>query len=325
MDSHRTAALAHQTAAVWSSGELVNAGQSSRIVLKAVEAAALQRVRRGRYAAIPFPDGPVAEHRRLTIDLAAEVGRAAVVSHVSAAVLWGLEVPGGLNLSSVHLTWPGAAGRGASKNIHPHRARLDPEDVLDTSTSLDSGILVTTPARTVYDLARSEDQTVAVSVADFLLREQLCSREDFAMVLERAWGRPGSATAAEVMAFADPRSAGHLQSRTRVLLARLGLPTPELCVTIPHPVHGDVGPLDFELTGLRIVLGCDRRARGGRCPERDLLTEVVRETGRQMLWVGENDLLTGSDLLNLLWGSLRSAGPQGRRRYTPVLSARARC
>jgi hypothetical protein len=322
----------HQKAAVWSSAQLLDAGQSSQTVLRALDTAALQRVRRGRYAALPYPDDPVGEHRRRTIDLAQEVGRAAVVSHGSAAVLWGVEIPPELDLSSVHFTWPGAAGRGTSANIHPHRARLDPEDVLESRTAVgvggsleDPGILVTTPARTVYDLARSADQRVAVSVADAMLRGQVCSREDFALVLERAWGRPGSSIAREVMAFADPRSAGDLQSRTRVLLARLGLPRPDLSVSVAHPAYGDIGPLDFELPSLRTVLCCDARAVDGRCPERVLMTDAVRETGRQILWVGESDLRSGVDLLHLLHPSMRAAGPEGRRRHTPVLSARTRC
>jgi hypothetical protein len=183
-----------------------------------------------------------------------------------------------------------------------------------------AAIPVTGVARTIYDLARSQDQVLSVAVADGALRDRLCSREDFAATLDRTTARPGSSRAWQVMAFADERSAGVTQSRTRVILARLGIPPPEVGAVLEHPRFGQIGPLDFLLRELGTILSCDESASGGRCPGREPLTEVVRNLGCQMVWIGGADLNEPFALLRMLKAAAVAAGRRWHR-HPPVLLA----
>ena len=65
------------------------------------------------------------------------------------------------------------------------------------------GIPVTTPARTIVDVARSSPFTGAGCAADEALRRNLCSSGDLASELEAAAGRVGIARARAVVAFEE--------------------------------------------------------------------------------------------------------------------------
>jgi hypothetical protein len=83
-----------------------------------------------------------------------------VVSHVSAAVMHGLPV-WNVPMGRVHVTRHGAGGGRVTRGLHLHIAPLDRSEVSERD-----GIMVTSVARTVLDLARSVPFAQAVVVAD---------------------------------------------------------------------------------------------------------------------------------------------------------------
>jgi very-short-patch-repair endonuclease/predicted transcriptional regulator of viral defense system len=78
------------------------------------------------------------------------LGGDAVLSHATAASAWDLRRRGS---GAIHVTVPGTAGRKRRKGIRLHRSpTLTPDD-----TTTNRGIPITTPARTIIDLARTLD------------------------------------------------------------------------------------------------------------------------------------------------------------------------
>jgi very-short-patch-repair endonuclease len=107
-----------------------------------VKAQRLHRLHRGVYAV---------GHRRLTVEgrwLAACLATGGVLSHVSAAAAWELRPT---NARLIHVTVPGDGGRKRRAGIKVHRSTtLTAKDV-----TIHRGLPITTPARTIIDLARS--------------------------------------------------------------------------------------------------------------------------------------------------------------------------
>ncbi len=85
------------------------------------------------------------------------------------------------------------------------------------------GLPVTSLARTVFDLARSESFRSGVVVADAALRAGL-SPADLEACMERHRGWPGSRAARAVAEFADGRAESPLESLARVAARTTGLP-----------------------------------------------------------------------------------------------------
>jgi hypothetical protein len=90
---------------------------------------------------------------------------------------------------------------------------------------------VTSLARTVVDMARSESFRNAVVVADAALRAGL-DVDELHRACARTTGWPGAAAARRVVAFADAGAETPLESLSRVAFDRLALPAPEVQVEI---------------------------------------------------------------------------------------------
>lgn len=100
------------------------------------------------------------------------------------------------------------------------------------------GVPATTRARTTIDLARWVTFRSGVVVADSALRLGVERRELQAVTFDCArW--PGIRKARDVTAFADGRAASALESVSRVVFRELGLPPPELQMTVAYDEFGN--------------------------------------------------------------------------------------
>lgn len=316
VDLARTAELNRISRLVRGQSALVSEGLTKREIDAGCSTGRLHRLRPGRYVdgMVWARLGMVDRHALLVLDLLVLDRRSrAVVSHVSAAVLHGLDLPLGADLSRVHLTWPGSAGRAPTCNLSPHRAVIDRADITGAAD-----LSLTTVSRTVYDLARSEDQLLSVVVADAALRDGRCTRDEFATTLERAAGRPGSALAQQVMAFADPLAATGLQSRARVLMARAGLPTPGLAATIDHPWGWEMGPFHFvfdaQHTVAMVVDDADPLYL-----DRVGVQASLRQAGFSIAWIRSGDLTGPREMDRRMAEAFASGGLCSRLRRTARL------
>ncbi len=218
----------------------------------------VDRVRRGAYVHAADERLSVREARHAMAARAAvgQLAPGAVVSHVSAAVLHGLPVWGVL-LDRVHVTRDGTGGGHRRRTLHVHVTPLAPDEI----TAVD-GVAVTTPARTLADLARGVPFEQAVGVVDAALHRGLVPRPHVEQALGRVPHCAGVRSARRVVAFADARAESIGESRSRVLLAHARLPPP-----VPQwevPGRQRIGRCDFGWPRLRTVGEFDGQIKYGR-------------------------------------------------------------
>jgi Protein of unknown function (DUF559) len=137
-----------------------------------------------------------------------------------------LERPGDL----VTLTRDRVSGyRGSKTGIRLTAAELPPSHI-----AVKYGLRVTTPARTVVDLARVLPFRAGVVTADHALEMRLVTKDELRAVLATCNRWPGVKRAVEVVEFANGLSESALESIARVAFRDLGLPPPELQVWVEH-------------------------------------------------------------------------------------------
>lgn len=216
--------------------DLVREGGADRSVRRSAEHGDSIRVARGRY--LPASDWEVLDRDtryRARIRAFAETTRTTqVFSHWSAAVLWGYPIIGAWP-SRIHVTFNPGTNQRSTPGVVRHITALRDEDVVELD-----GLLVTSPLRTLVDLARSAPFTTGVAACDRALAEPEdaadavlhVEREALLERAERLDGQRGVRRLRSVADFSDGRSGSPGESLSRVQVARLHLPKPELQVEI---------------------------------------------------------------------------------------------
>lgn len=189
----------------------------------------------------------------------------AVVSHVSAAALWRLEIPL-MQDERVHITVSTGSAVRARADRAVHRSPLTPEEITRTRR-----VPITTPARTWRDLAAILARPALLAVTDQLLAAG-CSREELGGQLElRPTGR-GAARAREVLPLGDPRAESVMESWTRWLVHDARLPMPDLQVDVQSVGGVFVGRADFLWADKKVIVEFD----GDHHRERKVFVEDLR-------------------------------------------------
>ncbi|WP_067471139.1 type IV toxin-antitoxin system AbiEi family antitoxin domain-containing protein [Nocardia amamiensis] len=281
------------------------------------------RLRAGRYLNSPGSGlGATDRHLLLTLATADTTSDSAITSHCSAAVLHGMAT-WHISLDRVHLTRNRINGGRVSKRVVVHSAQLEPDEI-----TLVEGIRVTTPARTVIDIARSEGFEQSVALGDSALRRGLTTTAELREHLRRARHRPGRRRAAQVLDFLDGRSESVGESRSRITLRHCGFPEPEVQARIFSDSGVCVGRVDFLFPDLGVIgeFGAEysHALRGPRFPGPTVDAGKTRDDRLCALgwlvvrWTWD-DLAAPSDLLHRLRTAARIAA-QGRRSgyWTPT-------
>jgi very-short-patch-repair endonuclease len=155
-------------------------------------------------------------------------GPGAVLSHRSAAAAWGLRATSRANVDVTTMTGAGRRRRG----IDAHQAALAKPDV----TTL-NGLPITTPARTLLDLAEVVPREQLGRALEQAIGLQHYDERAVAAVLERAAGRRGCRPLRQVLEALRPehlRVRSELERRALDLIERHDLPTPE----VNQQLHG---------------------------------------------------------------------------------------
>ena len=147
-----------------------------------------------------------------------------VVTGVSAAVLWGVDLAGPEEVVEVTLP-PGAAARRIP-GLRVRRAVLAAPDVRPRR-----GVPATTPEATAVRLASSLPLDDAVAAVDRIVVAGLADLPEVRDLAGRLTG-PGSARARTVCDLADGLAGSPQETRLRLLLARGGLPAPVAQFTV---------------------------------------------------------------------------------------------
>jgi hypothetical protein len=231
---------------------------TDRELARLVRRGELTRLQRGTYLHDATPLTGPARHATVVAATLAGLRIPGVVSHVSAAVLHGLPI-WNVPLGRVHLTRQASASGSGSRRVHQHVGRLPDDEVI----ALD-GMAVTDLARTAVDVARTLPFEQAVVIVDAALATKKTTRDDLTDCLARMGAVPGVRHAARVVAFADRRSESVGESRSRVLLKRLGLPAPDLQVRLRRADGSEVARCDFGWREHRTIAEFDGRIKYGR-------------------------------------------------------------
>ena len=168
-----------------------------------------------------------------------------VVSHWSAAAIHGLPI-GGNWLQDVHTTVSPTAGGRSHNGVVKHHAKLSEEDVVEID-----GMLVTSVARTVVDIAMMGPFAAAVVVADraqlvdrFGRTPPMTTREEIQNTFNRLMPVRAHKRAQGVIDFSVNRSESPLESESRVSMRIIGCPQPALQVPF-WDYRGFIGESDF--------------------------------------------------------------------------------
>lgn len=174
----------------------------------------------------------------------------AVISHVTAAALWQVEIPM-MQDKRVHVTVSTGSAVRTRADRAVHRSALWPGDI----TSL-RRIPVTTRAKTWRDLAAMLERPALLAVTDQLLAAG-CTRDELGRQLQRRPTGRGAARAREVLPLGDPRAESVMESWTRWLVHDARLPMPDLQVDVRSASGVFVGRADFLWAGKKLIVEFD--------------------------------------------------------------------
>lgn len=290
---------------------LLAAGWSDDEVRRLLRAGELSPVRRGVYVAGALPDDPIPRHRLQVRAALGELADGAVVSHVSAAVVHGLPV-WGVRLDRVDVTRNRASDGRRSRVVHVRTAPLTVEEVADVD-----GIPVTSAARTLADIARTLPFEQAVVILDAALASKRVDPQQLAEAALRATGWLGSPRARRAIAFTGAGAQSVGESRSRVVIARAGLPPPLLQWEVIDRFGRRIGFVDFGWERHHTVGEFDGAVKYGRLlrPGQQPGDVVFEEKRRE-------DRLRDEDLAVVRWtwdelDRFEAVADRIRRRFRP--------
>lgn len=242
------AELAARQHGVFSTAQLLEAGLTRRAIEYRIEARRLYRVHRGVLSIVPRE---LMTRNAFFMAAVLAGGPGAVLSHRSAAALWGMR---GASGGRVEITVPKKLGRRLG--LRAHRAQLPGDEI----TTVD-GIPVTSPPRTILDLAaglQRHELERTIEQAQVLRLQDRLSVSD---LLDRYPGRRGTATLRGLIEAGKVRervTRSELERRFLSLLEEAGLPLPSTNVHLT--ADGHTYEVDCLWAQERLVVELDSRA-----------------------------------------------------------------
>lgn len=202
---------------------------------------------------------PIDQHRVRVLEAVDRSRRTLILSHYAAAAMWGIRILG-MWPSRIDVVADQSAGGRSSGVFARHSTTLDDLVIVERD-----GLLLTSPAQTVVDLARSMRFADAVATMDSALHQRrtggaLCTRDEIDERVAQCAGRRGYRRASAAAAFATPLSDSTEESHSRVQIHQLGFPAPELQVQIRLP-SGRMALPDFLWRDLDHAGECDGRSK----------------------------------------------------------------
>ncbi|MQY28136.1 type IV toxin-antitoxin system AbiEi family antitoxin domain-containing protein [Nocardia aurantia] len=238
--------------------DVVRTGVTDEEIRRMCLGGSWHRLRRGTYTdRAGFTGlGAADRHRMLIAAVVDNLSGDAILSHQSAAVVYGAPVWDQL-LPRVCVTRNRRNGGRIKPDLKVHCAPVD-------TVAEIAGLRLTTPARTIVDVARTVPFEAAVVAGDALVRTYGVGPGALAAELEAAKHRHGVHLARHVVRFLDPHSTSVGESRSRVMFHRFGIPVPLSHGEVFTSQGTSLGQVDFYFGDTGVVGEFDGRARYGR-------------------------------------------------------------
>jgi hypothetical protein len=215
----------------------------------------------------------------------------AVVTGVSAAVLWGVDLTG--DRDDVELTLPPGSHMVRVVGLRVRRAALSRADVVRRR-----GLRTTTPASTAVRLAGALPREAAVASVDRLIQAGVVDLSSVRARAARAYG-PGSARARSVADLADGLAESPQETRVRLVMGGSRLPVPVAQFRVLDDAGRFVARVDFAWPDHKVALEYDglwHAEPGQFARDRERLNRL-REAGWRVVFVTAADLRRPDELL----------------------------
>ncbi|MGA5466140.1 hypothetical protein [Mycobacterium sp. NPDC050041] len=170
--------------------------------------------------------------------------RRGVVAGLAASALHGARVS---DDADVELIW--RCGR-PPPGIVARKERIDPDEITEIG-----GLPVTTPSRTVLDLARHAGRDTAVVNMDALAHAAALTRSDVEPLIDRYRGGRGVDQARAALELMDGGSASAVQTMVRLKLMAAGLPAPRTQIPVTDGTALAHVALGYEAPKVGVVFG----------------------------------------------------------------------
>lgn len=240
--------------------DLIASGWTADGLKRAANRGDLARLRRGVFRVRPDPGAsPADTYRELVVASALESGDP-LVSHISAAALYDLPLVEA-DLDWVHTTCARTSGGQRVGGVHRHVGHRQ-----DCTRRID-GVLVTSPARTLIDLARTTSLRTAVPAIDEAMRTGLVRREELVADLASCGRQHGSARARIALRLADGRCESPGESLSKVVLHTLRIEIPVSQVEVFSATGRLLGRCDFWVEGTATLGEFDGLVKYGGIPD----------------------------------------------------------
>jgi predicted transcriptional regulator of viral defense system len=268
----------------------------------------LVRVHRGAYvSAAEWMSLDRHERYRRQVVAAALASRSRpVLSHQSAAAMWGIPIIGPWP-TVVHVLTSMRAGTRTENGFRRHAAETSDEDVVELD-----GVRFTGFERTLIDLARETGFASAVASVDWSLRgseprrpKPVTSIDVLREYADHQQTTRNRRKLSRVLDFATPLAESPGESLSRVVIHELGFPAPSLQVPFSDR-KGIIGRVDFAWPEFSLVGEFDgliKYTRGMARPGENVEKIVVREKVRE-----DRIRALGERMTRWLWATARSPG-----------------
>lgn len=299
-------------------------GVTPRQLRDLVACGVVRRVLRGVYCRADVADDLTLRARAAALVLPPH----AVVSDASAAWLYGIDCrePGERDLApALEVVSIGGADRSRRSQLRGGKRALAPDDVCELD-----GVLVTTPLRTVSDLACRRGRYRAMAALDLFAHEFGIGVPELERMVRRYAGRRGVTQFRELIHYVCPLAESPRESWTRLAIIDAGLPAPKPQHIVELDGFGQVR-LDLAYPALRIAVEYDGKEFHTSDEDKEadrLRRQALREAGWIVIVVVNGDF-HGAGLERWL-GELRVAlterRPTTKRRYarSPYAAPRRR-
>lgn len=230
------------------------------------------------------------------------LGKHAFVCGLTAAWLYGIDARD----RRWNLVWVGCP---TGSRLRTREGCYTREVTIDvTDLDLMSGVLLTTPVRTLYDCARWLAPPEGLVVADAFAHDGLVTAEEVSTYRHCHKGIRDVTRVDEVIRMLEPLSESPMETRLRYLLVSAGLSRPTAQHVIRDASGNFVARLDLAYLGHRLAIEYDGAFHWEQRGEDDRRRDAVRALGWTVLVVSAAEMRgTGEGVVERVRARLRTA------------------